>query len=77
MILASGKSYAQMVSVETHIRGEDGYYIVEPGNPDNSTLYVNMIGNELGNRMPKGRSPLPDNVAAAVKKWIADGAPNN
>lgn len=66
-----------MVGVKTHLRGKDSYYIVDPGNPGNSALYVKLIGNKLGNRTPTGRPRLPDKVIAAVKQWIADGAPNN
>lgn len=58
LVLDSGKSYAQMVGVKSHRKRASGYYIVEAGNPDNSTLYVYLIGDKLGKRMPQGTASV-------------------
>ena len=31
----------------------------------------------VGDRMPRGRAPLPPEAIAAIRQWIADGAQDN
>jgi predicted lipoprotein with Yx(FWY)xxD motif len=48
-----------------------------PGSPDTSLLVHKIEGDAgYGNRMPLGGTPLADNVAEAVRQWIANGARN-
>jgi hypothetical protein len=61
---------------------EMGLVRVKPGDPGNSLLYVTLVllayDPLYGNAMPP--SPLPPNspeLVAAVRAWIAAGAPNN
>lgn len=49
---------------------------VEPGNPDDSYLIHKLEGTQaVGDRMPRGRPPLAPEEIAAIRQWIADGAP--
>lgn len=54
---------------------------VDPGNPDNSALYLKLIGDaRVGGaafRMPLGRDPLSDEEITAVRDWIQRGAKND
>lgn len=48
---------------------------VAPGNPDGSYLLQKVSGTAaVGGRMPLGGPPLPDDVIAALRQWITDGA---
>lgn len=52
--------------------------IIQPGNASESPLIDKIEATpEFGSRMPFGRSPLPANEIALIKKWINDGATNN
>ena len=72
--LDAGFSYARLVgqaSVEspTQLR-------VAPGDPDNSYLLQKIEGNAaVGGRMPLNQPPLAPEAIAAVRAWIAAGAP--
>lgn len=52
---------------------------INPGDPDNSYLYLKLVNGEgiFGDRMPKSSPPLSDNLIAAVRDWIERGAPND
>ncbi|HSW15364.1 MAG TPA: hypothetical protein VLI06_21125 [Solimonas sp.] len=49
---------------------------VQPGNPDDSYLVHKLEGSQaVGARMPQGGAPLSPDLIAAIRQWIADGAP--
>lgn len=55
--------------------GNASFKRVEPGNKDNSYLYLKVIGEpQAGSRMPLGQSPLSDEAIAAIGAWIEAGA---
>ncbi len=71
--LDAGNSYTSLVGVES--REDDSFLRVEPGNPDDSYLVHKLEGRaSVGERMPLGGPPMPDEVIAYVRQWIADGA---
>ena len=71
--LDAGNSYTSLVGVES--REDDSFLRVEPGNPDDSYLVHKLEGRaSVGERMPLGGGPMPDEVIAFVRQWIADGA---
>jgi hypothetical protein len=48
---------------------------VEPGNPGRSYLVQKLEGRAaVGDRMPAGQPPLPDETVLVIRQWIADGA---
>jgi hypothetical protein len=53
---------------------------VIPGDPDNSYIIHKLQGSAdiVGVRMPRGNGPyLTDGQILVIKRWIANGAPNN
>lgn len=70
--LSAGQSHAKIVDVLS----SQGLKLVEPGDPDNSYLFIKIAGGAgmSGQLMPYGGAPLPDASIDAVRKWIADGA---
>jgi hypothetical protein len=49
---------------------------VTPGNPDASYLVQKIEGRAaVGAQMPLGQPPLPQATIAAIRQWIANGAP--
>ena len=78
MNLLSGLSYAQLVGVAS--TGKPGAVRVIPGDPDNSYIIHKLQGSSdiVGVRMPRGNGPfLTDGQILVIKRWIANGAPNN
>lgn len=77
--LSSGQSYANLVNVRS--REAPDFLLVQPGQPENSYLIHKLEGNEEmapGTlQMPVGREPLSEEKIAAVRDWIAAGAPND
>jgi hypothetical protein len=58
--------------------GNSGEPAVIPGNADGSMLIRQMSPNPpLGNRMPIGMSPVPDNQQNTIRRWINEGALDN
>ncbi len=55
--------------------GECKVPLADPADPEGSQLYVKIIGNECGGRMPPG-TPLSDSEIACVKEWIAGLTPS-
>ncbi len=53
--------------------------VVVPGRPDESLLFEKISEPQpsLGERMPLGRSPLPDSEINMIETWIYEGAQNN
>ena len=50
---------------------------VQPGNANNSALYLKVAGTTLGAQMPPGRPPLNNDELNAIQTWINNGAQNN
>lgn len=52
---------------------------IEPGNPEQSYLYLKILGSPaiMFSRMPFGRDPLSDDEIGVIKQWIEAGALNN
>ena len=57
---------------------EPGLLRVNPGNPDSSYMLMKIEGAPgiEGSQMPLGETPLPAATIAAIRQWIANGAPN-
>jgi mono/diheme cytochrome c family protein len=55
---------------------EDGYPLVDPGNPDNSYIYLKVATDTppFGNQMPKTFAYLTDVQIDAIGQWIDLGA---
>ena len=77
MSLQKGVAYENLVNKPSAW----GMPRVEPGNADNSALYLKLIGDaRVGGpqaRMPLGAPQLPQEEINAVKEWINAGAKNN
>ena len=54
--------------------GGDSGVAVEPGNPEDSLLWISLTHTDPDYEMPKKK--LPDSVVADFKKWIEMGAPD-
>ncbi len=50
--------------------------VVEPGDPDNSRLYL-LVAHEEEPKMPPNSPKIPDPELDLIKRWIAAGAPEN
>lgn len=72
MSLAEGVAYGNLVNAPSSI---GGILRVKPGDPENSLLYLKLIGDpRFPERMPSAGAPLTEEQIAAVRQWIADGA---
>ena len=73
--LSPGRTYADIVGVKSS-RGMD---LVEPGDPDNSYLYLKIIADAdiSGRRMPPGGPYLAYEEVELVRAWIERGAPDD
>ncbi len=49
--------------------------VVAPGKPDDSELLRRVLVNDPAKRMPLDADPLPDEVIAVLRRWVAAGAP--
>jgi hypothetical protein len=80
--LREGQAYASIVGVnpDEADAASDGYKIVDPGNAENSYLYLQLVESlnpEYSNLMPKNGAALPQDQIDAIKDWIDDGAEDN
>jgi hypothetical protein len=78
MNLLEGLSYTQLVGVAS--TGKPGAVRVIPGDPENSYIIHKLEGRTdiTGVRMPRGNGPfLSEGQILVIKRWIANGAPNN
>jgi len=78
MNLLEGLSYASLVGVAS--TGKPGAVRVIPGDPENSYIVHKLEGRSdiAGVRMPRGNGPfLTEGQMLVIKRWIANGAPNN
>lgn len=75
--LSAGQSFSNIVNVRSVERSD--LFRVEPGNPDDSYLFMKIIGDPdiVGARMPLGRAALSDQQIEIVREWIANGAEDN
>jgi hypothetical protein len=72
--LDSGFSYARLVGQSSVERPD--LLRVAPGDPDKSYLMHKIEGSAaVGGRMPLNQPPLASDAVAAVRSWIAAGAP--
>lgn len=60
-----------------NISSSQGLDYIEPGDPDQSYLYLKITGDSriVGSRMPQGQPPLSNSDIAAIRAWIENGAP--
>jgi len=56
-----------------------GLNYIEPGDPNQSYIYLKLIGasNISGSQMPKNGPPLQQSVIDSIAVWISNGALNN
>ena len=74
--LEEGMSHAMLVNVPSS--EVPSLLRVDPGNPDDSYLVRKLEGSaSVGARMPLGGPFLSDDEIAAIRQWIADGAPES
>lgn len=58
------------------LRGGASGAIIEPGDPDNSRLWL-LVTHQDSPPMPPEKEKLPDATLALIKEWIAAGAPES
>ena len=73
--LSAGQAYDNIVDVES----SRGIALVEPGDPDNSYLYLKLLADADidGSRMPPGGPYLTPDALETVRAWIENGASND
>jgi hypothetical protein len=79
MALHPRAAYASLVGVKST---ETGLMRVQPGEPEQSYMLLKLEGRHLekggaGARMPFAAAPLDPETIALVRRWIAEGAPDN
>ena len=77
MDLRSGSAYANIVNVRSSQMSNLDR--IEPSDPDNSYLYLKVIGDSSisGSRMPRGGAALSQDLIDLLRDWIERGAPND
>ena len=78
LVLIDGRAYGALVGRPSV--GKPGATLVIPGDPDNSYVVKKLEGHPdiAGQRMPRGNGPfLSEGQMLVIRRWIADGAPNN
>jgi len=75
--LTAGKAFGSLVGVQSQER--PALKRVEPGDPDNSYLYLKITGDPsiAGDRMPFGAPALSSDKIDLIRQWITEGAKNN
>jgi len=72
---AQPESNLSMVTLERLLRGGRGGAAIVSGKGADSLLVKKLKGAGIeGQRMPLGKTPLPDDVIATIQKWIDQGA---
>lgn len=76
---ASADLNLEDLSALVGVASTTGMPLVNPGNPNESYLYLKMVGAEgiEGESMPLGGDPLPAEELAAVQGWIASIPPTD
>jgi hypothetical protein len=77
MDLREGAAFSNIVNVASSER--PSLDRIEPSDPDNSYLYLKVIGDSSisGSRMPRGAPALSQNLIDLLRDWIERGAPND
>jgi hypothetical protein len=78
LVLLEGRSYQQLVGRAS--LGKPGATLVIPGDPDNSYIVKKLerAPDIIGERMPRNNGPfLTEGQMRVIRRWIAEGAPNN
>ncbi|MDQ7065175.1 MAG: hypothetical protein Q9P90_13140 [candidate division KSB1 bacterium] len=74
MSLKQGEAYQNLVNQPSAY----GMPRVDPGKPDNSALYLKVVGDaRTGARMPLNAPPLSQEQIDAIRTWIQNGAKND
>jgi hypothetical protein len=73
--LEAGHAYRNVFLVPSHHHAE--HFLIEPFDPSASHLFLKILGEEEGERMPLGGPPLSDVETAALRRWILEGAADN
>ncbi len=74
MSLKEGEAYQNLVNQPSAY----GMPRVDPGKPDNSALYLKVVGDaRTGARMPLNAPPLSQEQIDAIRTWIQNGAKND
>lgn len=73
--LSLDDGYSKIVGVESSVAGVN---YIEPGDPDNSYLYLKLTGGQAsvgggGDNMPQGGSLAAEDLEL-IEHWIIDGA---
>ena len=73
--LRASNAFANVLGVAS----SRGTSYVAAGNPDDSYLYLKVVGGSgiSGGRMPRGRPALSSSLQDAMREWIESGAPNS
>ncbi len=73
--LSAGRAYDNIV----HVESSRGIALVEPGDPDNSYLYLKLLADADidGARMPPSGPYLTPAELETVRAWIENGDPND
>lgn len=76
LILLEGQAYSNIVNVDS--RQDQTKKLVLPSDATNSYLVIKIEGRQqVGSRMPLGRSALSDIQIQNIKNWVNRGAKNN
>jgi len=76
MSLRSDVAYGNLVNAVSS--GYAPRLRVKPDDPDNSILYLKVIGDpQTGFQMPFGAAPLSSAEVDSIRTWIEQGAQNN
>jgi len=76
----NGSANLDLTSYDALMSGESNNGpVVVAGRPDESLLFEKISEPQpsLGERMPLGRSPLPDSEINIIETWIYEGAQDN
>lgn len=71
-----GQGGLWLTTYEQIMAGGQSGAIVVPGKPDQSLLYLRVTGDKTP-QMPLDAQPMTANQIAAIRGWIAEGAPKN
>ena len=74
-----GDAWSELVGIPS---SQSSLSRVEPGSPEDSYMYLKLIGKQekadgSGLQMPVGQNPLNATQIEAIRKWIEQGAKKN
>ncbi|RLS59143.1 MAG: DUF1553 domain-containing protein [Planctomycetota bacterium] len=69
------EAHLRLDTAAAAIRGGDEGVAIQAGNPDASSLMARITATDLAIRMPPEGEPLKPEQVAAIRQWIATGAP--